>query len=464
MDTTTTDWRRQVVGVDQQVPVRDGVRVPYINMDNAASTPSLVRVRDAVDQLLIWYASVHRGTGFKSRVTTAAYEEARHILLRFLGAESGDRVAIFTKNTTESINVLAYRFFWEPDAIVLTTEMEHHANLLPWRQKVRVEYLPLDARGVVDVTQLAARLEQYQSRVKLVTLSGASNVTGYTPPIHEVARIAHHYHAEILVDAAQLAPHAPIHMLSPDDPAHLDYVVLSGHKMYAPFGTGLLVGPRHRFSQGAPFVEGGGAVKFVTRDTVEWDDPPAREEAGSPNVIGAVAMATAAKTLMAMGMDNLETHERMLDHYLIDKLRAIPGLRILGNPEAMHAERIGVVSFVIERVPAMLVAAILGYEWGIGVRAGCFCAHPYLLQLLQISDRQAERIRQELRDHDGRHVPAAVRISLGFYNTIAEVDRVVTALTRIARQENRGEYVQNPQTSEYEPRGLVEDYGWAFQF
>ncbi len=457
------EWRSQTVGIDREVPLLNGRWRPYVNLDNAATTPVLIPVRDQVNRFLDWYASVHRGTGFKSRLATQAYEDARQILLTFLGADAHERLAIFTKHTTEALNVLAARYPFKPSDVVITTVMEHHANLLPWRERATMVYIPVDERGGIQWGPLEDALRAHHGRVRLVSISGASNVSGYTPPIHDIARLVHRYDAEIVVDAAQLAPHRPIDMRSLDDPAHLDYVVFSGHKMYAPYGSGVLVGPQSRFQEGAPLLRGGGAVKFVGLDAVEWEAAPERDEAGSPNVVGAIAMATAAKTLTSWDMNRIHDRETYLGQVVVDSLRTVPGLRLLGNPEALGSQRIAVVAFVMDNVPAMMVGAILGYEWGIGVRAGCFCAHPYLMQLLGVPPDQMAQIRDDLRRDDWRRVPSAVRVSLGLYNTEEEVRYLTQALTAISRGEVAGTYRLNPRTSEYIVQGNQDDYSWAFE-
>ena len=240
---------------------------------------------------------MHRGSGYKSRVSTAAYDEAHEIVARFVGADPRTNTVIFGKNTTEAINKLAFRYPLAEGSVILSTEMEHHSNDLPWRRAdvVRARVTP---DGRLDEDDVDRLLAEYGARVALVTVSGASNVTGFVQPIHRLARKAHRVGAKILVDAAQLAPHRRVDVKPDDDPEHIDFVALSAHKMYAPFGTGALVGSRDIFLRGAPEYRGGGTVDDRDASEVHWAGLPDREEAGSPNVIGAVAMAVAAQTLM----------------------------------------------------------------------------------------------------------------------------------------------------------------------
>ena len=333
-------WRDRFVGLGQMLPLFDGRLAPYINLDNAASTPPLRDVADAIERFLPYYSSVHRGSGFKSRVSTVAYDDAHDTVARFVGADTRTNTVIFGKNTTEAINKLAFRFPLPPGSVVLSSEMEHHSNDLPWRRAtvVRARVTP---DGRLDEDDVDRLLAGYGERIALVTVSGASNVTGFIQPIHRLARKAHRVGASILVDAAQLAPHRRIDVKPDDDPEHIDFVALSAHKMYAPFGTGALVGRRDIFLSGAPEYQGGGTVEIVTADEVHWAGLPDREEAGSPNVIGAIAMAAAARTLMDMGWDELERHEAMLTQYTLERLQSVRGVKVYGESELCTRRRQG---------------------------------------------------------------------------------------------------------------------------
>lgn len=447
-------WRQQVVGVDQEVLLLDGSRTTYANLDNAATTPVLGHVQQAVREAEATYASVHRGSGYKSRRTSDLYEEARAQVLRFVGAQDGSRVAIFTKHTTEAVNKLAAEFPFEPGDVVILTEMEHHANLLPWRGRAELAYLPVEAAGRLKLAALPDLLERYRGRVRLVALSGASNVTGYLNDIHWAAEVAHRHGARIFVDAAQRASHLRMRMLDPSDPRAIDFLAFSGHKIYAPYGAGVLIGPQEFFRHGEPAQRGGGAIRFVSLDEVIWDDPPAREEAGSPNVLGAIALGAALHALEMMGLERIQERERSLLAYLLDRLGEVPGLQVLGSTD--REERVGAVSFIMHGVPPMLVAAALGWEWGIGVRAGCFCANPYVMRLLGLSQREVGAIRDGVAHGQRRHMPGAVRASLGLYSTEEEIDRLHDALLAVRLGEFRGRYAVEDATGEYWPEGAEE--------
>ncbi len=455
--------RDRIVGIDQKVPVLDGSLRPYINLDNAASTPALREVLHKVNQFMNWYSSVHRGTGFKSRIATHAYEDARTIVARFVGANPTDHVVIFGKNTTEAINKLSYRLPLDQRDVVLVSQIEHHSNDLPWRARAQVCHIGVDPLGRLDTAHFQTLLTQHAGRVRLVAITGASNVTGYMPDIHSLAIQTHAAGAQILVDCAQLAPHRRVDMGNLADPAHLDYVTISAHKMYAPFGTGVLIARRDIFEDGEPEYRGGGTIDFVSLDSVAWADAPDRDEAGTPNVVGAVALAAAIQSLNGIGMDRIASHEADLTSYALDRMSDIDGLHLYGDADATRAsQRLGVIAFNLARHPHALVAAILGTEFGIGVRNGCFCAHPYLIRLLGLGQDEVETIRCAMAAGDRSAMPGMVRASFGMYNTIADVDALVHALTIITRGEFKGDYSQNRATGEYGAQGWAPNLAHHF--
>lgn len=454
---STIDIRGRIVGLDHKTPLLDGRLATYVNLDNAASTPALVDVVRAIDEFMPYYSSVHRGTGFKSRLSTAAYDQAHEIIGRFVGADPHTNTVIFGKNTTEAINKLAYRFRFAPGAVVITTQLEHHSNDLPWRQFADVVHVKAKPDGRLDEDDFDRQLQRHAGRVALVAVTGASNVSGFLQPIHRLARKAHAAGASILVDAAQLAPHRRVDMRPDDDPEHLDFVVLSAHKMYAPYGTGALIGPKAFFLQGAPEYRGGGTVEIVTLDEVYWADTPDRDEAGSPNVVGAVAMAVAAQVLMEVGMEAIAAHEEHLVTYALEQLRQVPGIHVYGQSDPAKAyEKVGVIPFNLSGISHFLVAAILGYEGGIGVRSGCFCAHPYVVHLLQLNEHESQRWRDQMLSGDKSEMPGMVRASFGCYTNTDDIDRLVEMLHRIVRREYKGEYILNQASGEYSPANYHE--------
>ena len=447
--------RDALVGIDQPVPLLDGRFVPYVNLDNAASTPPFRSVVDAIDQFLPFYSGVHRGTGYKSRLSTATFERARELVGEFLGADPERDVVVFTKNTTEAINKLARALPVDTDSVVLTSMLEHHSNDLPWRARLRTVHVGVCPDGTLDVDDLDRRLTEHSGRIALFAVSGASNVTGVVQPVHQLATRVHAAGGRILVDAAQLAPHRPIDMQAHDDPGHLDFIALSAHKMYAPYGTGALVGPRCAFGP-TPDQTGGGTVNAVTTDTVAWADLPDREEAGSPNVLGAIALAAATRALTEIGLDRIAAHESELTRYAIERLAEVPGLRIHGPTDTSGpTAKLGVIPFTIDKIDHGLIAAVLGYEHGVGVRSGCFCAHPYIAHLLSLDQTAAMAWVDRVRHGDKRGAPGMVRISFGCYNDRHDVDLAVAALEQIVAGDITGKYRADIDGS-YHPAGYIE--------
>ena len=268
-------------------------------------------------------------------------------------------------------------------------------------------------------------------------------MTGWRPPLDEIVAAAHARGVRVLVDAAQLAAHAPL-------PVDADFVAFSGHKMYAPFGAGVLIGPRSAFTDGDPFLAGGGAVDLVDLDEVIWTDPPEREEAGSPNVVGAVALGTAMDELTSIGWHAIAEHERALASRL--RLGSPPshGVHLLGPP--LDVATLAVATFVVEGMPHALVAARLSAEFGIGVRHGCFCAHPYLIRLLDLPPDVVARYRDEVLAGDRSNLPGAVRASAGLSVTGDEIDRFLAAVAVVAGGDPAPiPYRQDPATGDFWP-------------
>ncbi|MFI6101615.1 aminotransferase class V-fold PLP-dependent enzyme [Lentzea sp. NPDC051213] len=409
-----------VVGSDLRIPLVTGERVTYANLDHAASAPCLQEVRDAVDELLPWYASVHRGAGFASQVSTRVYEQARDRVRKFVGAHSSDAV-VFTRNTTDSLNLLA-RSVPKGTAVVLF-DSEHHAALLPWRGP-NVQRIATPTSSGAALAALDRALTAAPVGPRLVIVTGASNVTGELWPVAELAKVARSHGARVALDAAQLAPHRPINARE----LGVDYIAFSGHKIYAPFGAGVLVGRADWLQQAQPYLVGGGATAKVTdhgdRLGVAWSKVPERHEAGSPNVVGVHALAAACE-ILSRHWEQTIAHEQELLTRLREGLRTVPGFRELSI--LTDADRVGVVSFTIAGFDAGFLAAALSAEYGIGVRDGAFCAHVIVGRLVKQAGSNEER---------------AVRASIGLGTTAEHVDRLVAALRTLVTEGPKWTYTQ----------------------
>jgi selenocysteine lyase/cysteine desulfurase len=417
-----------LVGDGLPVPCLGGRERPYLSFDAAASTGALPAVAQRVADFLPWYSSVHRGAGYKSQLASAAYDDAREGILDFAGRSVGD-VAIICRNTTEALNHLAYRLRLALGDVVATTVVEHHANLLPWARVATRRFVDCGPDGTFDLAAVRAALDA-RPAPRLLAITGASNVTGWVPPIDTIIDCAHERGIPVVVDAAQLAPHRPL-------PRDADFLAFSGHKMYAPFGAGALIGPRAAFADGDPFLVGGGAVEHVTLSSVVWKPPPEREEAGSPNVLGAIALAVAARKLVDISWQRIRTHDTELARRLHSELRSIDGVRVLGpGPDA---DLLPMATFTVDGTPSALVAARLSAEYAIAVRHGRFCAHPYMGRLL---------------GSDARSMPGAVRASAGISTTAADIARLVDAVRTVAGTEPPTRYARDPQSGDYRPAGF----------
>jgi selenocysteine lyase/cysteine desulfurase len=457
------DLPQLIIGADTVVPTLHGPR-RYVNFDNAASTPTFKPIADAVMEFLKWYSNVHRGTGFKSQLASWAFERARDLVAEFVGADLDRQVVIFTMNSTEAINKLSRRIPLQPDDIVLTTLMEHHSNELPWRRVANVEHVGLDADGTISKYDFLSKLTAFGSRIKLVAVTGASNVTGYINDLDFFAQKAHEVGAKILVDAAQLAPHRPIDMKPHDPERCIDYLVFSAHKMYAPFGVGILVGDKATFEQGDPETVGGGVVDIVTLEDAYWTDLPEKEEAGTPDIVGVVALGKAIQLFQSLGWDAIIRHEADLTAYALERLQQIPSVLVYGDPDpANAAKRLGVISFNVNGLSHALVAAILSYEGAIGVRSGCFCAHLYVKSLLHVSEEESKTLEEQIRARDRSHLPGAVRISFGLYNTKDEIDHLIEMLRKIDAGDYSRDYVMDKEKGEYAPKDYAVDFTEYFQ-
>ncbi len=379
--------------------------VGYVNLDYAASAPALAAVAGEIALALPQYASVHRGAGYLSQLTTDRYEKARASVRAFIRARAGDQV-IFTRNTTDSINLLAGAT--PGDTVVL--DIEHHANLLPWK---RVGARVVACRPTLAETITALSDELQRSPAVLLAVTGASNVTGEVLPLRILADIAHRAGARILVDAAQLAPHRAVNMVSHG----IDYLVFSGHKLYAPFGCGVLAGRADWLDAAEPYLAGGGATRDVRAGRhdaeaeyeggVRWHTGPARHEAGTPNVLGAVAIAAACDAITALGHERIGLHEHALRCRLdagLDSITGVAPLSIWSDTQ----DRVGIAAFIVDGHPPRAVAEYLNDSHGIGVRDGRFCAHPLL-------------------NHLG-HPEGAVRVSFGLGTGADDIDRLLHAL------------------------------------
>ncbi|WP_060178188.1 aminotransferase class V-fold PLP-dependent enzyme [Streptomyces sp. IMTB 1903] len=430
-----------VLGRDVTVPLVTGGEVTYAALDYAASAPALQRVWDDVAAYAPYYGSVHRGAGYLSQLSTDLFEQSRATVAEFLDCRPGDQV-VFTRSTTDSLNLLAAVL--PADCQVFVFETEHHASLLPWTN-AQVSYLNAPRTPDEAVATLERALADRTASIEeghgpaLVCVTGASNVTGELWPVKELAAAAHAHGARIVLDAAQLAPHHPVSVRDLD----VDWVAFSGHKLYAPFGSGVLAGRADWLQEAEPYLAGGGASRKVSRREdggvdVEWHTTAARHEAGSPNVIGVYSIASACRALTEAGFDSLVAREQHLVAKVREGLAEVPAVRVL-SLFGDDAPRVGVISFVVDGWNSSHFAAALSAEYGIGVRDGLFCAHPLVRTLLG-SEPQAQGECGAPEAAPGERSLNAIRVSFGAGTPDEHVERFVRAVKELVADGAKWQY------------------------
>lgn len=411
----------EVIGLDSLVELDDKRQVPAINLDNAATTPAFKLVAEEINRQLLFYGSIGRGKGQKSEHSSKIYSAGRDIVKDFVGAKSDRYTVFYVNSTTDGMNKLASALIESPEDIVLTTRMEHHANDLPWRERVTTLYAEVDSKGRLIIEDLERILSDQNGKVRYVSVTAASNVTGYVNDVHRIAKIAHKYGAQIIVDGAQIVAHRAFSMLGNTPEEHIDYFVFSAHKMYSPYGGGAVVGLEETLSERLPVFYGGGMVKTVMDDKVIYNDLPDRYEAGSPNYLGVVGMLKAIEILCTADFNAIKEHEQRLIKKTLAGLKTIPGVILYGDNDQV-SDRVGIIVFNLQDITNETVANKLAGRRGIAVRHAAFCAHPYVRRL---AEHEAERENTV----DGCFPPEGmVRISFGIYNTDADVDALIETL------------------------------------
>lgn len=429
---TTTDGLPTTVSADLGVPTVHRAVTDYANFDHGATTPALTAVAEAAERAQRRYGSVHRGAGYASRVTTGWFEAARDEVANFVGARPDDEV-IFTRNTTDALRLLAHCL---PEGTqVFAWESAHHAALLPWRDAGTTR-LPVPNSAQHAIELLRSALAQSPAGDRLVVITGACNVTGEIWPVAELVAVAKEFGARTVLDGAQYAPHVAIDLAALD----VDWIAFSGHKLYAPYGAGVLAGRSDWLDAAGPYLPAGGATARVSHDGTRWQTGPARHEGGTPNAVGAIAIAAACATLRAYRA-SIGAHESHLYSRLRSGLAAIDGVRVvevLGD-----RPNVGVVTFTVDGYDPSLVSQVLADEDAIAVRDGRFCAHLLCDAAVGVG-------------------ASAVRASLGLATTGEHVDRLVAAVRRLVEHGPALSYVHTDEgwSAPADPRDLSEPLPW----
>lgn len=381
---------------------------PLVYLDNSATTQ---KPRVVVDSIVREYysenANVHRGVHFLSQQATDLYEQARGRVRTFINARS-DKEIVFTRGTTESLNLVASsfgeRFMGEDDEVIISA-MEHHSNIVPWqllqeRKGIRLRVIPINDRGELLLDEYE---KLFNKRTRIVAVTHVSNVLGTVNPVKQIAAVAHAHGVPVLVDGAQSVPHIAVDVQDMD----CDFFVFSGHKVYGPTGIGVLYGKESLLNELPPYQGGGEMIKNVHFEHTEYEDAPLRFEAGTPDYVGAHALAAAIDYVSALGMENIAAHEHSLLAYATERMNCIPGMRIFGQAENKSA----VLSFVVGNIHPLDLGTLLD-RFGVAVRTGHHCAQPLM-----------ERMG----------VQSMARASFALYNTREEVDTLCESIERITK-------------------------------
>lgn len=381
---------------------------PLVYLDNSATTQ---KPRVVVDSIVREYysenANVHRGVHFLSQQATDLYEQARGRVRTFINARS-DKEIVFTRGTTESLNLVASsfgeRFMGEGDEVIVSA-MEHHSNIVPWqllqeRKGIRLRVIPINDRGELLLDEYE---KLFNKRTRIVAVTHVSNVLGTVNPVKQIAAVAHAHGVPVLVDGAQSVPHIAVDVQDMD----CDFFVFSGHKVYGPTGIGVLYGKESLLNELPPYQGGGEMIKNVHFEHTEYEDAPLRFEAGTPDYVGAHALAAAIDYVSALGMENIAAHEHSLLAYATERMNCIPGMRIFGQAENKSA----VLSFVVGNIHPLDLGTLLD-RFGVAVRTGHHCAQPLM-----------ERMG----------VQSMARASFALYNTREEVDTLCESIERITK-------------------------------
>jgi len=423
-------------------------RVPYVNLDNAATTPPLLAVEKSVTEYLRGYGSVHRGSGYKSKISTDIYEESREVIKRFVKSPN-DNYVLFTGNTTGAANTLAY-FFAFLKGKVAVSSIEHSSSWLPWikaegaaalggkqtdlnfmddvSEKIqklgRAQVLQYDVDNKFEFDMAAIEKLLRTEKIKALVATASSNLTGYCPDIKEIGRLAHKYGAYFIVDACQYLQHHAVNMRE----MGIDFLMASGHKFYAPYGGGFIVGPKYFFDSFLPYQIGGGNLPYITEEGefLRYRNQLAHDP-GTPNAVGAIAMARALQELDALGLDKIHEYEHGLAKIAFDYLKSNAKIELYVKNKHLNT----IIPFNIKGMNSKAMAEKLNDEFGIGVRAGSFCVYHAIRKLLKRTDDK--KVADSVRRGNTDAIPQIMRASFGLCNTKDDVKRFINAIEQITK-------------------------------
>ncbi len=411
-----------------------------VRLNNAATTPPFAETVAEVTEFLQTYGALHRGAGPYADKTSHAVAQAIQTIKDFLHVDA-EQELLFTHNTSCAINVFARMLCLSKGDVVITSSIEHTSNNLPWRYNTDAEIVEVrtNASGALDMAHCEQLARQYYGRLKLIAITGASNLTGYIPDLRRLSDIAHRNDALLFIDAAQLAPHRRINMQRDG----IDALAFSAHKVYAPFGIGVLALPKNLLHQ-PPVDPAGGSIDMLSSYNLVWSPAEERHQSGTWNATGIIALAKSCD-ILTQNFTAIQEHEKKLVRYTAEALRAIPEITLYVDSQKSIAEdRIGTFAFNLSGYHHALVSAILDHEYHIETRAGTICNHRLVRRWLNISDSEQEMIEEKMKHGDRLASYGIVRASIGCHNTQQDIDALTNALKNIIQNGPRLHYTPDP--------------------
>lgn len=436
----------KVIGTNKEFVLKTGKTVRVVKLNNAATTSPFQQTMDAVNEYIETYGAFHRGAGPHANLTYEKTQTAIGYIKKFIGL-GAEQSVLFTHNTSSAINLFIRILKLNSEDVIITSMIEHTSNNLPWSHNsaAKVVYVKAFDDGSLDYDDLENKIKEHSKRVKLVAITGASNLSGYIPDMPRIAKLAHEQGALLFVDAAQLAPHRPIDMVRDG----IDALAFSAHKAYAPFGLGVLALPT-KLLETEPVDPGGGSIDMISDTNIVWAPASIRHQTGTWNVTGIVATGESCHLLMETGWENVIAHEREIVAYAAEQLATVPKLTMYVAPEKyVTDDRIGTFVFNLEGYHHAHLAAILENEYGIETRAGTICNHKLVRRWMKIDDAAQTEIEKEIMAGNRLASYGIVRASLAIHNTKEDIDALVSALKQIEKNSTQLKYKPVPEEEIY---------------
>jgi len=438
----------KVIGANHTITLTTGKKARVVLLNNAATTPPFEKTLKEVNHFLQTYGALHRGAGPHANITFLKIQDALNSIRKFLNLPESHTL-LFTQNTSAAINLFARLLRLKKSDVIITSSIEHTSNNLPWRYNTEAQVVEVIAHedGSIDYVDLEDKSAKHGQNLKLITMTGASNQTGYIPDIQRLSKIAHKYNALLLIDAAQLAPHRKIDMKQDG----VDALAFSAHKVYAPFGIGVLALPKSKLNT-IPPDPCGGSIDMISETNIIWAPPQERHQTGTWNVAGIIALAASCQAIMSASWQEIEKHERELVKYMAERLPKVPKITMYVPPEKYLTEnRTGTFPFNLAGIHHAQLASILEHEYGIETRAGTNCNHRLVRRWFNISDVEQRQIEKQIAKGNRLASYGIVRASLAIHNTRQDIDLLLSALTEIAKNGSKLKYKAVPHEEIFVP-------------